>query len=83
MVRRIFDNYNINDEYDDIVAECIAEFAKIDPNSFNFRYPVDTKGIPIPLSIERLDPIQLCKVMDGIEGYIIGSLDYLDAQRRA
>ena len=36
------------DDADPIVASVIAQFAKIDPKSDAYRYPVDQKGNPLP-----------------------------------
>jgi hypothetical protein len=83
VVKKILDDYNVSNGTDDIVEECIAEFAKIDPNSFTYRYPVDTNGTPLPVCLERLDLLQLRKVMNGIENYISGSYDYLDNLKNA
>jgi hypothetical protein len=71
-------------ESDDAVEECVAEFAKIDRNSFTFRYPTDRNGAPIAATIERLDLIELCNdVMDAIEGYFSGAYDYLNDLKKA
>jgi hypothetical protein len=66
------------DKTDPIVAEIIAEFAKVDPGSFSYRYPVDTKGVPIPLAHEQLDLATLADVMEALDGYFTGCDGYLD-----
>lgn len=67
-----------SEEGNDVVAECVGEFAKIDPRSFSYRYPVDTKGKPISLDQSQLDLAQLADVMKGIHGYFLGTDGYLD-----
>jgi hypothetical protein len=57
----------------------VAEFAKIDPGSFTFRYPVSPEGQPLELDVERLDLAQLRDVMDGINGYFSGTDGYIDS----
>jgi hypothetical protein len=61
-----------------IVERIIAEFAKIDPNSYAYRYPVDTKGRPIPIGVSELDLDVLKDVMEGVAGYFTGCDGYLD-----
>jgi len=55
------------DEADPVVAGIVAEFAKIDPGSYSHRYPVDTKGQPIPLTVSDLHLPTLADVMEGID----------------
>lgn len=71
------------DEADPVVAEIIAEFSKIDPQSFSNRYPVDTKGQPIPLSHDFLDLEVLADVMTATENYFTGTDGYLDSLKNA
>jgi hypothetical protein len=66
------------DQTNPIVAKIIAQFAKIDPDSFAFRYPMDKDGKLIPLGIDELDLATLAKVMDGVEAYFSGCDGYLD-----
>lgn len=66
------------DQTDPIVAEIVAEFAKVDPDSFSYRYPVDTKGNPIPLAHEQLDLVALADVMQALDHYFTGCDGYLD-----
>ena len=35
---------------DPAVATIVVEFAKVDPNSYSYRYPVDVRGNPIPIT---------------------------------
>lgn len=72
-----------SDHTDHVVAEVIAEFAKVDPASFSYRYPVDTKGNPIPLEHERLDLVALADVMAALDNYFSGCDGYLDSLQRA
>lgn len=66
------------EETDPVVAEIVAEFAKVDPGSFSYRYPVDTKGNPIPIAHDELDLPVLADVMEALEGYFTGCDGYLD-----
>jgi hypothetical protein len=66
-----------NDAFE-AVKTCVAEFAHIDPNSFAFRYPVDRKGQPVEIDMDRIDLLQLRDVMEGIHGYFMGTDGYLD-----
>jgi hypothetical protein len=61
-----------------VVAGIIAEFAKVDPHSFAYRYPVDTKGNPIPVAHQDLDLSVLADVMQAVDGYFSGCDGYLD-----
>jgi len=71
------------DKTDPIVAEIVAEFAKVDPGSFSYRYPVDTKGNPIPLAHQELDLVALADVMEALECYFTGCDGYLDSLQSA
>lgn len=71
------------DETIPVVEKIVAEFAKIDPGSYSYRYPVDTKGNPIPTTVAELDLDGLKDVMDGVEGYFTGCDGYLDSLRSA
>lgn len=74
----VLDAYGVpHDEARTAVVVCIEEFAKIDAESFAFRYPTERDGAPIALGIERLDLVQLRDVMDGISGYFNGMDGYL------
>jgi len=66
-----------------VVAEIVAEFSKVDPGSFSYRYPVDTKGRPIPIAHHELDLDTLADVMEAVEGYFDGCDGYLDNLRSA
>lgn len=63
---------------DAVVAEIIAEFAKVDPQSFSYRYPVDKKGNLVNLAFEEVDLQRLADVMQGLDGYFSGCDGYLD-----
>ncbi|MBO9501648.1 hypothetical protein [Brevundimonas sp. A19_0] len=60
------------------MAAIVAEFAKVDPGSFSYRYPVDTKGKLIELAHDRLDLGALADVMNAVDGYFSGCDGYLD-----
>lgn len=65
------------------VAQIVAEFAKVDPRSFSYRYPVDTRGRAIELAQERLDLAALADVMKGVDSFFSGCDGYLDALQSA
>ncbi|MFB0872679.1 MULTISPECIES: hypothetical protein [unclassified Sphingobium] len=65
------------DDADPIVSEVVAEFAKIDPGSYSYRYPVDTHGQPIPITYEDLYLPTLADVINGVAGYFSGTDGYL------
>src|ERR1700730_392770 len=66
------------DETDSVVSAIVAEFAKVDPQSYSYRYPVDVLGNEIPLTFEALDLLALKNVMDGVGGFFTGCDGYLD-----
>ena len=76
----VLDGYGDQDEDGGTTAVdgIVAEFAKVDPNSFSYRYPVDTKGQPIQLAHDRLDLTALADVMNAVDGYFSGCDGYLD-----
>ncbi|WP_286831703.1 MULTISPECIES: hypothetical protein [Kordiimonas] len=65
------------DEADPVVGEIIAEFAKIDPQSYSFRYPVDKNGSPLPLAYSDLHLETLAEVMEKVSNYFQGCDGYL------
>jgi hypothetical protein len=71
------------DVADPIVAGIVAEFAKIDPGSYSYRYPVDTNGRPIPITYGDLHLPTLADVMNGVAGYFTGSDGYLSELQSA
>lgn len=66
------------DQADPIVADVVAQFAKIDPASYSYRYPVDRKGQPVPLSLSDLHLPTLKTVMEAVANYFTGCDGYLD-----
>lgn len=60
------------------VRAIVAEFAKVDPGSFSYRYPVGINGEPIELAHDRLDLAALAEVMNAVDGYFSGCDGYLD-----
>jgi len=68
---------------DPVVADIVAEFALVDPASFSYRYPVDTKGNPISIAHEKVDLTVLADVMQAIDGYFTGCDGYLDNLQNA
>ncbi|MCB1650330.1 MAG: hypothetical protein KDI25_12400 [Pseudomonadales bacterium] len=67
------------DEADPVVGEIILEFAKIDPASYSYRYPVDRKGNPVPVAYSDLHLPTLADVMRAVDGYFTGCDGYLDS----
>ena len=65
------------DEVDPVVGEIILEFAKIDPGSYSYRYPVNKNGEPVPVDRENLHLPTLADVIDGVAGYFTGCDGYL------
>lgn len=66
------------DDADPIVGGVVAQFAKIDPGSFSYRYPCDVSGNLIPVDQNALHLETLRDVMDGVFGYFSGCDGYLD-----
>ena len=66
------------DEADPVVGEIILEFAKIDPGSYSYRYPVDRLGNPLPVAHGDLHLPTLAEVIEGVAGYFKGCDGYLD-----
>lgn len=61
------------------VEGCIAEFAKVDPGSYHFRYPTDRDGGEILLKVNAVDLANLRKTMDAIDNFFTGADGYMDA----
>jgi hypothetical protein len=70
------------DEADSVVERIVAEFAKVDPASYSFRYPVDRNGGPIPVAYADLHLPTLQDVMQAVGGYFTGCEGYLDNLRQ-
>lgn len=70
----LLDRYGVEDpdEINPVVDKIILEFAKIDPASYSFRYPVDKKGNPIPVSKSVLSLPNLALVMTKVAAYFSG-----------
>jgi len=77
---KVLNGYGTDDPdgTDSIVEAMVAEFAKVDPRSFSYRYPVDKKGEPIPVEQEELDLAALADAMQALDGYFNGCDGYLD-----
>ena len=71
------------DEADPIVGEIVLEFAKIDPRSYSYRYPVDIHGNPVPVAYSELHLGTLADVMNAVDGYFTGCDGYLSALQDA
>jgi hypothetical protein len=69
------------DEVDPVVEGIILEFAKIDPKSYSYRYPVDRKGKPVPVAYSDLHLPTLADVMQmqGVAGYFLGCDGYFSS----
>jgi hypothetical protein len=67
----------------DAVEQCIAEFAKIDPFSETFRYPMSRKGDPFDVGCEAVDLLQLRDTMHAIENYFMGTDGFLGSVKDA
>ena len=67
------------DEADPAVGEIVLQFAKIDPGSYSYRYPVDRKGKPIPIAYNDLHLPTLKDVINGVAGYFSGTDGYLSS----
>lgn len=65
------------DVADPVVSKIVAEFGKIDPRSYSYRYPVDTNGNPVPIAYVDLHPPTLKDVMNGVAGYFTGTDGFL------
>jgi hypothetical protein len=68
---------------DTVVGELVSEFARVDPGSFAYRYPVDNKGNAISISFEHIDLSALANTFNGLEGYFTGCDGYLDSLKSA
>lgn len=84
-VQEVFEAYDglETDNANAAVSALIAEFDQVDPGSFTYRYPVDTKGRPMDVAFEHVDLAALADVMEGLEGYFNGWDGFLDNLRSA
>ena len=67
------------DDADPVVGEIILEFAKIDPGSYSYRYPVDRNGNSIPVAYSELHLATLADVIGAVANYFTGCDGYLDS----
>ncbi len=67
------------DDADPVVGEIVLEFAKIDPRSYSYRYPVDRQGRPVPVAHGDLHLATLADVMEAVAGYFAGCDGYLSS----
>jgi hypothetical protein len=83
--KRVVKAYGNNDpeHTDRVVEHIIAEFAKVDPGSSSYRYPVDRDGKLLELSQDQLDLQSLADVMQSLEGYFMGCDGWMDDQQSA
>ena len=61
------------------VKKIVAQFAKMDPRSFSYRYPCDKKGRKVPIAYNNLDMETLKDVMNGVSGFFSGCDGYFDS----
>lgn len=69
------------DEADPIVEAVVLEFAKIDPGSYSYRYPVDRLGKPLPIIYGAMRLDNLADVIEAVAGYFSGCDGYLSSLR--
>ena len=81
----LFKRYGVDevDEATSIVGEFIAEFDRLDPGSFHFRYPKDRDGNLIQIDRELFDLKHFFYTMDKIWSYFNGCDVYLDDLKHA
>ena len=79
-VRVVIDRFGVEEDKEgtDAVEACIIEMAKIDRDSFSFRYPVRKRGQPLPLEFESLDLENLRETMEKIRNFFLGVDGQLD-----
>jgi hypothetical protein len=71
------------DDGTEAVERCIAEFAKIDPSSLTFRYPIDKKGQSFDVDHEMIDLLLLRDTIQAIENYFVGCDGFLNEMKGA
>ncbi|WP_246088671.1 hypothetical protein [Phreatobacter stygius] len=78
---KILDAYGADDpdQTNPVVGAIVAEFSKVDPRSYSYRYPVDLNGNLIPITYEELDLEALADVMEGVGAYFSGCDGYLSS----
>jgi hypothetical protein len=65
------------------VGAVIAEFAKVDPDSFSYRYPVTRKGEPIAPLEEALEIANLADAIEKLDNYFTGCGGWLENLKSA
>jgi hypothetical protein len=68
----------------EVVGQCVAEFAKMDPSSQTFRYPTSKRGQPFELDLDSIDLPQLHDTIEKIDTYFTcldASLDQIKEAR--
>jgi hypothetical protein len=65
------------DKADPVVGNIVLEFAKVDPRSYSYRYPVDRRGNPVPVAYSDLHLPTLADVMNAVANYFTGCDGYL------
>lgn len=77
---KILDVFQADDvSTESIVRRIVAQFAKMDPQSFSYRYPCDRDGNLVPIRNNVLDLKTLKDVMNGVVGYFEGCDSYFHA----
>ena len=64
---------NQSESHLETVDNLIKEFSKVDPGSYCFRYPVDTKGEPFKYDLSHINLRNLYEVIQGIANLIDGA----------
>lgn len=79
--KNILDWYNEgkDKEYLDVIEEYVLDFDSIDPNSENFRYPVDNQGQIIHNTVKRIDLVNLRDRMEELYNFFDGCQSMVDA----
>lgn len=83
--KKILDWYNEgkNQEYLDVIEEYILDFNSMDPNSENFRYPVDNCGQIIHNTVKRIDLVNLMDRMEEMYNFFDGCQSMIDAKNNS
>lgn len=67
------------------VGRCIAEFSGVDPGSYTFRYPVDTKGNPSISELRAINLVVLRETMEKLGNFFSGDVngisDYIELRQ--
>ena len=70
-----------DDQAIQMVADCVAAFAEIDPSSFSFRYPTGKRGLRLDTPMTNLDLMNLYEVMGSVSMFFLGAEGALDQRK--